>query len=150
MNRNFSQTITVRCDDPAPIIELLLEWDRDQAQSDIMGYMGTRLLADREKLGQYVIIADFGVVDPSVSAADEAERNNSRPETRPGGELGVVYTDAPSFHIIDHAIYHTDLDRAQLVPEPGLEAAVRAFAKIIDSVNVVDLGALRAPRSSEQ
>jgi len=74
----------------------------------------------------------------------------SRPETRPGGELGVVYTDAPSFHIIDHAIYHTDLDRPALVPEPGLEAAVRAFAKIIDEVNTVDLPALRAPRVSEQ
>ena len=74
----------------------------------------------------------------------------SRPESRPGGELGVVYTDAPSFHIIDHAIYHTDLDRAELVPEPGLEAAVRAFAKIIDEVNTVDMAALRAPRASDQ
>jgi hypothetical protein len=68
----------------------------------------------------------------------------SRPETRPGGELGVVYTDAPSFHIIDHAIYHTDLDTATLVPEPGLEAAVRAFAKIIDEVNKEPIAALRA------
>ena len=74
----------------------------------------------------------------------------SRPETRPGGELGVVYTDAPSFHIIDHAIYHTDLDRAELVPEPGLEAAVRAFAKIIDEVNKVDMAALRVARVSDQ
>jgi len=74
----------------------------------------------------------------------------SRPETRPGGELGVVYTDAPSFHIIDHAIYHTDLDRAELVPEPGLEAAVRAFAKIIDEVNTVDMAALRVARVSDQ
>ena len=74
----------------------------------------------------------------------------SRPETRPGGELGVVYTDAPSFHIIDHAIYHTDLDRAELVPEPGLEAAVRAFAKIIDEVNKVDMTALRVVRASDQ
>lgn len=73
----------------------------------------------------------------------------SRPETRPGGELGVVYTDAPSFHIIDHAIYHTDLDRAELVPEPGLEAAVRAFAKIIDEVNTVDVAALRAQQGTQ-
>ena len=41
-----------------------------------MGYMGTRVLADRENAGQYVIVADFGVVDPDVSAADEADRNN--------------------------------------------------------------------------
>ena len=74
----------------------------------------------------------------------------SRPEARPGGELGVVYTDAPSFHIIDHAIYHTDLDTPALVPEPGLEAAVRAFAKIIDEVNKLDLVGLRAPRPSDQ
>jgi Peptidase family M28 len=73
----------------------------------------------------------------------------SRPETRPGGELGVVYTDAPSFHIIDHAFYHTDLDTAAIVPEAGLEAAVRAFAKIIDDVNTVDLEGLRAPRPSD-
>ena len=82
MNRNFSQTITVRCDDPAPIVEMLEEWDLNQATSDIMGYMGTRVLADRENPGQYVIIADFGVVDPDVSAADEAARNNERPETQ--------------------------------------------------------------------
>jgi hypothetical protein len=73
----------------------------------------------------------------------------SRPETRPGGELGVVFTDAPSFHIIDHAFYHTDLDTAAIVPEAGLEAAVRAFAKIIDEVNNVDLNGLKAPRRSE-
>ena len=48
MNQNFCQTIAVRCADPTPIIELLERWDRDQASADIMGYMGTRLLADRE------------------------------------------------------------------------------------------------------
>jgi len=73
----------------------------------------------------------------------------SRPETRPGGELGIVFTDAPSFHIIDHAIYHTDLDTPALVPEPGLEAAVRAFARIIDDVNKLTLAALKAPRLSD-
>jgi hypothetical protein len=74
----------------------------------------------------------------------------SRPEMRPGGELGVVFTDAPSFHIIDHAIYHTDLDTPALVPEPGLEAAVRAFARIIDDVNKLKLAALKPPRPSDQ
>jgi hypothetical protein len=82
VNRNFTQTIAVRCDDPAPIIELLEQWDLDQASADIMGYMGVRLLADRDNPGQYLIVADFGVVDPDVSAADEAARNNERPETQ--------------------------------------------------------------------
>jgi Peptidase family M28 len=68
----------------------------------------------------------------------------SRPEVRPGGELGNFYQDAPSVHIIDHAIYHTDLDTPDLVPEPGLEAVVRAFAKIIDEANKLDLKELRA------
>ena len=108
MNRNFSQTITVRCDDPAPIIDLLAEWDLNQATCDIMGYMGTRLLADREKPGHYVIIADFGVVDPNVSAADEAARNNLRPETRAWAERLLELIDGePEYHHFD-VIYRTD------------------------------------------
>ena len=31
---------------------------------------------------EYLIVADFGVVDPDVPAADEAARNNERPETQ--------------------------------------------------------------------
>ena len=44
MNVNFSQTISIRCDDPAPIVELLAQWDENQATADIMGYMGIRVL----------------------------------------------------------------------------------------------------------
>jgi hypothetical protein len=108
LNRNFSQTITVRCDDPAPLLELLTEWDFNQATSDIMGYMGTRVLADRQELGQYVIIADFGVVDPNVSAADEAARNNARPETRAFAERVREAIDGePEYHHFDE-IHRTD------------------------------------------
>jgi hypothetical protein len=82
VNGNFTQTIAIRCDDPEKIVEILEQWDIDQASTDIMGYMGVRLLADRETPGQYLIVADFGVVDPDVSAADEANRNNERPETQ--------------------------------------------------------------------
>ena len=108
MNQNFSQTITVRCSDPAPIVAMLAEWDLNQATGDIMGYMGTRMLADREKLGQYVIIADFGVVDPNVSAADEAARNNARPETREfAARLLEVIDGEPEYRHFDE-IYRTD------------------------------------------
>ena len=108
MNRNFSQTITVRCDDPARIIEMLKEWDLQQATCDIMGYMGTRMLADRERLGTYVLIADFGVVDPNVSAAEEAVRNNSRPETRAfAARMLEVIDGEPEYHHYDE-IYRTD------------------------------------------
>jgi hypothetical protein len=108
MNKNFCQTITVRCDNPATLIEMLSEWDRSQAASDIMGYIGARLLADREHLGQYVIVADFGVIDPDVSAADEAIRNNARPETQAwAAHLIEVIEGAPQYHHYDE-LYRTD------------------------------------------
>lgn len=56
-------------------------------------------------------------------------------EVSPGGELSQIHMKAPSFHIIDHVIYHTTLDTAELVPAWGIEAATRAFLKIIDNVN---------------
>ena len=108
MNRNFSQTITVRSEYPALILEMLADWDFNQATSDIMGYMGTRVLADREQPGQYVIIADFGIVDPNVSAADEAARNNERPETGVwAARLLDVIDGEPEYHHYDE-IYRTD------------------------------------------
>ncbi len=66
----------------------------------------------------------------------------SRPEGRPGGELGIFYQDAPSFHIIDHTVYHTDMDNLNAVPAAGLEQSAHVFAKIIDDVNKVDMSAL--------
>jgi hypothetical protein len=56
-------------------------------------------------------------------------------EVSPGGELSQIHMKAPSFHIIDHVIYHTTLDTADLVPAWGLEDATRAFLKIIDGAN---------------
>jgi hypothetical protein len=66
----------------------------------------------------------------------------SRPEARPGGELGIFFQDAPSFHIIDHTVYHTDLDTLSAVPAAGLEQSAHVFAKIIDDVNKVEMSAL--------
>jgi hypothetical protein len=40
--------------------------------------------------------------------------------------------------LIESALYyHTDQDRPDYVPEPGLEAVARAYAKIIDDVNTM-------------
>ena len=73
-----------------------------------MGYMGTRLLADRERPGQYVLIADFGVIDPDVSAADEAERNNERAETKAwAARLLDVVEGEPEYRHFDE-LYRTD------------------------------------------
>ena len=81
-NRNFTQTVTVHCSDVDALVALLTEWDELQARADVMGYAGTRILADRATPGVFVIEADFGVVDPDVSAYEEALRNNERPQTQ--------------------------------------------------------------------
>lgn len=108
MNKNFTQTISIRCEDPAPLIALLEQWDIDQASADIMGYMGIRLLADREEPGRYLIVADFGVVDPDVSAADEAARNNERPETQATAAAMLSHCiGEPVYHDYDE-LYRTD------------------------------------------
>jgi hypothetical protein len=108
VNRNFTQTISIRCDDPAKIVELLEQWDLDQASTDIMGYMGVRVLADREHPGEYLIVADFGVVDPDVSAADEADRNNQRPETQAtAARLAELVIGEPEYRHYDE-LYRTD------------------------------------------
>ena len=66
----------------------------------------------------------------------------SRPEGRPGGELSQLFQDAPSVHIIDHTVYHTDMDTQSAVPAAGLEQSAHVFGKIIDDVNTIDLSAL--------
>jgi hypothetical protein len=66
-----------------------------------------------------------------------------RSEARPGGELSQLYTLAPSFRLIDHIFYHTDLDTADWTPAWGMEAFARAYLKIIDGVNRMDASELR-------
>jgi hypothetical protein len=47
--------------------------------------------------------------------------------------------DAPSVQIIESPMYyHTDYDRPDLVPIPGVEAVARAYAKLVDDVNKID------------
>jgi len=77
----FAQGIRVRSADPDSLMKLLSEWDAAQSKSEVMGYIGTKLLADRDRPGDYLIFADFAEVDGDLTAADEAERNNQREET---------------------------------------------------------------------
>ncbi len=65
------------------------------------------------------------------------------PEARAGGSLGAVSPFAPSFHIIDHVIYHTSLDTPELVPAVGLGWSERAFLSIIDTANKMTMAQLR-------
>jgi hypothetical protein len=108
MNCNFSQMITLHCPEPSRLIELIEKWDINQAMSDITGYMGTRVLADREAVGRYVCVVEFGVIDPAVSAAEEAAYNNERSETKAMVAAVTELIDgALAYHDYDE-IYRTD------------------------------------------
>ncbi len=52
---------------------------------------------------------------------------------------------APSFHTINHIIYHTTLDVPELVPAEGQARATRAFASIIDKVNQMTIAQIKGP-----
>jgi hypothetical protein len=71
----------VRCGDPEGLVRLLAEWDEGQATAEVMGYIGTRLLADRDEPGCYMILAEFAEVAGDLTPAEEAERNNQREAT---------------------------------------------------------------------
>ncbi len=77
----FAQGIRVRCHDADALVALLREWDAGQATTDVMGYIGTRLMADRDDPGSYLILAEFAEVDGDLTSAEEVERNNQREET---------------------------------------------------------------------
>ena len=107
-HRNFTQTMTFRCQEPEQLLELVTAWDIQQANSEIMGYMHGRLLVDRADPERYVIVADFGVIDPEVSPADEAFRNNERPETQAGAaRLREIVVGEIEYREYDE-IYRTD------------------------------------------
>jgi hypothetical protein len=50
---------------------------------------------------------------------------------------------APSFHIINHILYHTSLDTPEMVPLEGMLRSVRSFASIIDQVNAMSMDQIR-------
>jgi hypothetical protein len=107
VDRKFSQTITLRSDHPEALIALSQEWDELQASQDIMGYVGLRILADRDEPGRYVMVADFGVVDPDVTAAQEAFINNERAQTQAFADrFRAVTNGEPEWHNYDE-IYST-------------------------------------------
>jgi hypothetical protein len=79
---NFTQIISVRSANPDRLVELTTQWDANQADTDIMGYIGAHVLADRDNPGHYLIVAEFAEVEPGVPASQEAARNDERAETQ--------------------------------------------------------------------
>src|SRR6476661_5912370 len=107
MREVFTQTMTFRSDHPETMIDLAREWDALQATKEITGFMESRILADRDDPGRYVMIVDFGVVDPDVPAAQEALLNNERPETQASAaRFRAVAKGEPEWHHYDE-IYRT-------------------------------------------
>jgi hypothetical protein len=92
MARNFTQTVTFRSDHPDALVALAQEWDAYQADQEIEGYIGVRLLADRDDPGRYMMIADFGVVDPDVTAAQEAFMHNDQAQTEAFADRARAFT----------------------------------------------------------
>lgn len=104
---NYTQTISIRSNNPEAIVELAAAWDANQAEADIMGYMGSHVLADRDDPGRYLIVAEFAAIDPEVPAVEEAARNNERPETQLWAEkLLAVIDGEPSWGHYDE-LYRT-------------------------------------------
>jgi hypothetical protein len=107
VNLNFTQTISVRCDHPDALVQLSRDWDENQASAEIMGFMGSHILADRAHPGMYLLVAEFGVTDPAVPAIEEAMRNNGRPETQAWDKrLREIIIGEPTYHHYDE-IYRT-------------------------------------------
>jgi hypothetical protein len=108
MNTTFIQTMTFRCTDAERLVEMATEWDVQQATSDIMGYVGMRMLADSDDPDRYMIVAEFGVVDPEVSAAEEALRSNERPQTQASiARLRALVDGEVEFHNYNE-VYRTN------------------------------------------
>ncbi len=70
---------------------------------------------------------------------------------RATGEMMAIDKDAPSVQLIRSPEHkHTDGDIPALVPAAGLEAVARAYAKIIDGANTLDLADLRPVRRNSR
>lgn len=56
------------------------------------------------------------------------------------GDLSKLTEDAPGIEVIEsNAFYHSDHDTPDIIPAAGLESITRAYAKLIDDVNKLDL-----------
>ncbi len=72
---------------------------------------------------------------------------NPRP---PAGDLGRFWRFVPGVATSEfHHYFHTDRETPESVPWTGLEASTRAYARIIDEVNKLDLSVLQRPPEPE-
>ena len=111
MKTVFTQTVTFRSDQPEMLIAYARQWDALQANQEVMGFMETRILADRDDPGRFVMMIDFGAVDPNLSAAQEAFLNNERAQTQEFAErFRALANGEPEWHHYDE-LYRTSFGR---------------------------------------
>ena len=77
----FTQVIRFKASNPDALVRLAKEYDTERASMEVMGFIGSKLLADRDNPGHYFLIAEFAEVDGQRTAAEEAELNNAWEET---------------------------------------------------------------------
>jgi hypothetical protein len=64
----------------------------------------------------------------------------------PGGEMSRLWPYVPGVQASDYNMFfHSDFETADTVPPPGLAATTRAYAKIIEEANKLDLSDLQRP-----
>ncbi|HYT54647.1 MAG TPA: hypothetical protein VEQ38_08040 [Verrucomicrobiae bacterium] len=111
-----------------PSETLLYMYNSDLTATNQMSSSRWNALGSREfERMAFDQLRDFGV---SVYGVEDGPKNGNY---------------APSFHIINHVIYHTSLDTPDLVPAEGMSRSIRAFASIIDNVNKMTMAQLRGP-----
>jgi hypothetical protein len=114
MRTVFTQTVSFRCDEPETLVAIAREWDALQASQEVMGFMEVRILADRDDPGRYVMVNDFGVVAPDVSAAQEAYLNNERPQTHEfAARFSALAKGTIEWHHYDE-LYRTTFGREEM------------------------------------
>ena len=105
----FTQMIKVKCADQAKLLELARAWDENQAQMDVMGFIGCRLLAERDNPGNMILLAEFAPVDGTHTAAEEAALNNEREETQRWAAALVAVTEGEPEFIDYDELYRTGI-----------------------------------------
>jgi hypothetical protein len=75
-----------------------------------------------------------------VKLYDQGERNAA-------GEIGRIQDLAPSIQLIDTGLYwHSDHETSDIIPESGLAAVTRAYARIVTDIQAVALEDLQRTR----
>ncbi len=105
----FTQIIRVKCADQGKLVALARAWDENQAQMDVMGFIGCRLLAERGNPGNMLLLADFAPVDSARSAAEEAALNNGREETERWAALLFAAVEGEPEFIDYDELYRTGI-----------------------------------------